>query len=122
MKYVISVFISFVCGILFAYFLLISYANENNYCELAIDQAVKKYANVSGENPQKMSVMTGNGIVSFSKLTPDVMKKIDKDFLMLKDKPSALPFVSRYNLLIIKDSKVQSQLNFFTCGFEPPML
>jgi len=122
MKYVISVFVSFVCGILFAYFLLASYANENNYCELPIDQAVKKYANLGGVNPQKMSVMTDNGIVSFSTLTLDVMKKTDKDFLILKDKNPALPFVNRYNLLIIKNSKVQSQLNFFTCGIEPPIL
>ena len=122
MKYVISVLISFVCGMLFTYFLLMSYVNENNYCELTIDQVIKKYANLNGEDLPKMRIMTDNGIVSFSKLTPDVIKKIDKDFLILKDKNPALPFTNRYNLLIIRNSKVWSQLNFFTCGLEPPML
>ena len=122
MKHIILFLISFIAGALFVYYLFISYENRNNYCEMTLDQAVNKYIYNIGDEIKKKYIMTDNGVVSFFKVTPELIKKLNKDFIILKDENPILPLVYRYNLLVIKNGKVLSQFNFFTCRLEPPML
>ena len=122
MKHIILFLISFIAGALFVYYLFISYENRNNYCEMTLDQAVNKYIYNIGDESKKKYIMTDNGVVSFFKVTPELIKKLNKDFIILKHENPILPLVYRYNLLVIKHGKVLSQFNFFTCRLEPPML
>ncbi len=116
--------VSFLVSFLFvkAVFVFSSY---NGYCEKSVSEAITAYmSNIpANENTGKHYVRTANGIVGFNELNKDVEVKLgNQNFLILQDCANLFPFIYKYNLLIISEGKVQSQINFFMCSFKTPLI